>query len=145
MKNLIRFGIVGLLTGAALRCVVAGSMTNVVSETRGIYKMTVGWSMTTNRMVSGTLTTVSGELLRFGTPWTGVTNKYDVYLYDAEGVDLLKGTVSGIHHTNLYAFATSTLLPIAVDGNLTLVVSNYLTDAMAAYDVTNGAAYLYYR
>jgi hypothetical protein len=127
------------------QALAGGSVTVTHSKTRQIAKTTCAWSITTNANLSATVSKVSGELLRVVVLAQGHTNTYDILLNDAESVDLLQGSGADCSNavTHLHADYGDTVLPIATDGDLTLVITNYA--GLANNASTNGTVVLYHR
>jgi len=114
---------IALIVGVAL----AGSVTNNYAEsvTFGSMKRSVwDWTMETNGAIAGTIDTINGEIYRIVIPG-GETNLYDLYLYDADTIDLLSGAGDALSSTDVHIWEAWTNLPIATAGTITLLVTNY--------------------
>ena len=128
---------------------MAGSIAIIQSGSRTVKKLELDWLCDASGNVNGVDTeAISGEILRVTfTPdggGTAPTNLYDVTLDDEDGIDVLNGKGANLSNTTttsiapLYGDGTTTNRPVAVDGKLTLDVSN-------AGNAKGGIVAVYYR
>lgn len=141
-----RLALLALIVFVAGLVLAGGTVTVTHSPaSRTMKTKTIAWTITTNSTVTGTVQGLSGELLRYVIAAQGTTNQYDVTVSDSNGIDLLSG--GGVNVSNAivhdYADNAASTLPIASDGDLTLLVTNY--DGLAVSATTNGSLVLFYR
>jgi len=140
MKRIIS-GLFVLLVVVAL-CTAA--VTSNTVDIRTMKVTTITWAITTNATVTGTIQGISGLIERIVIPVQLTTNEYSVYLYDESSIDLLQGNGVTISNALIHLFADNadTSLPIATDGDLTFLVTNYV---IAVSTATNGEMLVYHR
>lgn len=101
-----------------------------------IRKITLSWTSDGAGAVSATIANINGEILRVVTNPDGTdipTDNYDIVLNDADGFDVLVGLAANRDTATTEAIApgialtngvTISVVPFAVNGNLTLSVTN---------------------
>jgi hypothetical protein len=120
-----------------------GTVTLGDSPNRPMRSVAYSWAITTNAFVAADATRPSGQIERVVIPGQSTTNTYDVQLLDTNGVDLFAGAFTGLTNaTKEVRSGHSTNFPVAVDGSLTLVVTNY---AIGAHVETSGVVRVYWR
>lgn len=126
-----------------------GSITESISKTRTVKSIALDWTSSAGGAVSGIPSTgISGLIERVvfvpGASGVQPTDAYDVTLLDEDGLDMLAGKGGNLSNANptqicpLVGDGTTTDHPVAVDGQLTLVVAN-------AGAAKQGRVKLYYR
>jgi len=127
-----------------------GTIVETFQNHRSVRSLALAWTSSAGGAVSGipTAEKLSGELLRVTiVPGTGdaePSNDYGVTLLDDDGIDVLAGKGANLSNVNaselcpLVGDGTTTVQPVAIDGNLTLVVS-------AAGATKSGTVKIYFR
>lgn len=121
-----------LLVLAALPvCAGEGTATATLSESRLTKRLSVAMTQSTNAWASYA-TNISGRILRAAvvadTGATGPTNGYNVRVEDDAGINIFGGFGAALN-SNVTSYVTentaaSNNLPIAVDGVLTIILTN---------------------
>jgi len=122
---------------------IAGSVTQTNVTWQSMNTTEIQWVITTNQNVSGSITGINGELERIVIVAGGAGTTNTITLTDQDGVDVFLGQGSESGTTiNLYADNGDTVLPIAISGTHTLLVTNATLGVSAT---TNGTIRLYWR
>ena len=126
-----------------------GAITETTSASRSVKKKTLQWTSSAGGAVSGIPSVaLSGEILRIafipGAGGVQPSDLYDITLLDDDGLDVLQGKGANLSNAAasqacpLIGDGTTTVRPVAVDGQLTLTVAN-------AGNAKQGTVAVYYR